>query len=305
MTTVQHLFGEFPLARFLAEYYQRLPLALPRSSLTAVPTASWATVETALGDANADIVLAKDGCSLPRDEPRHIAEIQALSSDGWTTVLRHAERYDAQLADLAGAFDATFRAPIDMQLFITPPGCPGFSWHYDAEEVFILQTGGAKEYFLRKNSVNPWPVEETLPADMRYEREIMPLLRVVLTPGDLLYIPCGHWHRAKAVDERAPSISLAIGVMAPAAIDVLAFLRPRLIQSLVWRQRLPLETGDESTHETYRRLLRSLVDDLHHTLAEGNVVDAVVAHFAAPPAPTPQNCAPTKTLAGQTTRPEP
>ncbi len=78
------------------------------------------------------------------------------------------------------------------------PGTPGFSWHYDAEDVFIIQTAGEKEYSLRKNTVNPWPLEETLPADMQYERELMPLMRVLLRGGDLLYIPCGYWHKAEA-----------------------------------------------------------------------------------------------------------
>src|SRR5690606_27495317 len=114
-----------------------------------------------------------------------------------------------------------------------PPGRFGFGWHYDAEEVFILQTVGQKEYSLRKNTVNPWPLEETLPQGMRYEREVMPLMRCLLQAGDWLYLPSGYWHKAEA---RELSLSLAVGVMAPAAISILDRLREELLQSLVWRQ---------------------------------------------------------------------
>ena len=40
-----------------------------------------------------------------------------------------------------------------VQLFVTPAETHGFSWHYDAEEVFIVQTAGVKDYLLRENTV--------------------------------------------------------------------------------------------------------------------------------------------------------
>jgi ribosomal protein L16 Arg81 hydroxylase len=280
MASVQHLFGDFPFERFLTEYYHRLPLALPQTVPDAAALGSWATVDAALAEAGADFMMAKDGQCRRDGLPRTIAGLQAMSHDGWTAVQRHAERHDSKLAELAQAFGAAFLAPIDMHLFITPAGRPGFSWHYDAEEVFIVQTGGAKEYFLRKNSVNPWPVEETLPADMHYEREIMPLHRVLLKAGDLLYIPCGYWHRAQAPGEGESAASLAIGVMSPAAVDVLDVVRPRLLDNLLWRQRLPLAAHGGDLRESYRLLLETLAADLARTLAEPAMLDSIVARFA-------------------------
>ena len=56
--------------------------------------------------------------------------------------------------------------------------------------------------------------------------------------GDWLYIPSGYWHRTQANEEE--SISLSIGIRAPTAIDLYDFLRRRIINSLRWKQRLPL-----------------------------------------------------------------
>src|SRR5690606_35223977 len=146
----------------------------------------------------------------------------------------------------------------------TPGGRHGFGWHYDAEDVFILQTTGRKEYSLRKNTVNPWPLMETLPANMKYERELMPLMQCLLAAGDWLYIPHGYWHMGRA-DEDA--ISLAVGVLAPSGLDAFDALRTRLVPSMLWRQRLPV-SGDaaaldeEALLAEYRARFAELADDL-------------------------------------------
>ena len=153
----------------------------------------------------------------------------------------------------------------------------GFSWHYDAEEVFIIQTSGQKEYSLRKNTVNPWPLIETIPSNMGYEREVMPLMRVLLSAGDWLYIPCGYWHKAEARDLDETAISLALGVMSPSAIDTYDYLRARLLDSLLWRQRLPVNgaasavSSDELVSH-YRELFEQLADDLAKTLRDEQFV---------------------------------
>jgi ribosomal protein L16 Arg81 hydroxylase len=160
-------------------------------------------------------------------------QARALLGEGHTIGVRHAERHDGALAELALDFQRDFAAPVDVHVYWTPPGQPGFGWHYDAEDVFVLQAHGAKEWSLRKNTVNPWPLVETLPADMEVEREIMPVMRCLLRPGDWLYIPAGYWHATRAgADE---SVSLSVGVLSTSAIEVYDFLRRSLLSSLLWR----------------------------------------------------------------------
>jgi hypothetical protein len=174
--------------------------------------------------------------------------------------------------------------------------------------VFIIQTAGEKEYSLRKNTVNPWPLEETLPDDMRYEREQTPLMRVRLRAGDLLYIPCGWWHKAEArgwrlgagdLESKHPSpqtlapsphetaISLAIGVMSRSAMDVYDFVRKRLVDSLVWRQRLPLPGSALSREEleaTYAHVFKQLASDLARTFADPRLVGEFLDRLTNPTA---------------------
>ena len=162
-------------------------------------------------------------------------------------------------------------------MYCTPGGQFGFGWHYDAEEVFIVQTTGRKQYSLRKNTVNPWPIEETLPADMQYEREIMPLVRCELAAGDWLYIPSGYWHMGES---RETAISLAIGVQPRTAVDVFDFLRPQILDSLFWRQRLPVAGAAAAANDRLREQYAAVFKQLGPELQERLPIRDKLRHFS-------------------------
>jgi hypothetical protein len=310
MMELQSLVGDVPLAKFIGEYLHRLPFAMAGSAKSLCELGSWDSVGAMLGPPEGDVFAVREGRWHEGSPPSDLTAVCSLVEDGHTVFVRHAERHHPGLAELAAGFERTFQGPVNIHVFVTPAGAPGFSWHYDAEDVFIIQTQGMKEYSLRKNTVNPWPLEETLPADMQYERELMPLMRVLLRAGDLLYIPCGYWHKAEAPPlpsgegrgedkskHAAPSpyplpkgeghadaaISLAVGVMSRSAIDVYDFVRKRLVQSLVWRQRLPIPAGGQSSQEefeaTYRHLFQQLADDLTNTLCDHRLISEFLASF--------------------------
>jgi len=278
---VQSVLGDVPVAKFVADYWRRLPLALSGSARGACELGNGNALGAILAAEGADVMAARDGQRYDGPRPIDLSQAQALSGDGYTIVVRHAERHHQGLAELAQSFEATFCGPVDVQMFATPPSSRGFSWHYDAEDVFILQTTGEKEYGLRKNTVNPWPLEETLPEDMQYEREQMPLMRVTLRAGDLLYIPCGYWHHADASKSSETAISLAIGVMSRSAMDVFDFLRRRLVESLMWRQRLPVRgpatpMSREELEAAYRELFAQLGADLTRMLADSRLASEFI-----------------------------
>jgi ribosomal protein L16 Arg81 hydroxylase len=263
---LQRLLGDVSGQQFSAEYLHRLPFAMADTARELTSLANWEVLGGLL-ERRADVMAVRQGTRRSSDGPRNLAEARQLCDEGFTILVRHAEQHDAHLQQLAESFQHEFHAAVDVHLYVTPAGTHGFSWHYDAEDVFIIQTAGVKEYSLRKNTVNPWPLVETIPQNMRYERELMPLMRVELRAGDWLYIPCGYWHKGDALAGDEAAISLAIGILPAAAIDLLEFLRPRLLASLLWRQRLPT-TGDASPLTAEERAAQTreicalLADDL-------------------------------------------
>jgi ribosomal protein L16 Arg81 hydroxylase len=234
---LQTLLGDIPIRQFVADYYQRLPYSSAGNARLLTEVANWDLLTHIIASEQADVLVCRRNEQYAGELPNAVDAAKRLVDDGYTLLVRHAEQHNEKLANLATAFARDFAAPVNIHMYCTPGGQYGFGWHYDAEEVFIIQTAGRKEYRLRKNTVNPWPIEETLPADMHYEREIMPLVRCELAAGDWLYIPSGYWHMGES---RETAISLAIGVQPRTAVDVFDFLRPQLLESLFWRQRLPV-----------------------------------------------------------------
>ena len=274
---IETLLGEIPKTKFVQEYFHRLPFSLAGAARSVCQLGSWEVLGEILGQDGVDVMVVRDGQQYAGTDPRTLEEAKTLSCEGYTILVRHAESHHEQLNKLATGFEDDFHAPANIHIYATPAGKHGFSWHYDAEEVFIMQTSGRKEYSLRKNTVHPWPLVETIPQDMGYSREITPLMRVLLHAGDWLYIPCGYWHKAEAQESDETAISLAVGVMSPSAMDVYDFLRPRLLGSLVWRQRLaaggaasPL-SNDERVAQ-YCELFEQLADDLAKALRDERFV---------------------------------
>lgn len=263
------LLGETSPAEFLDDYFSKQPFSRPAGALPQRELGSWSVVEHILSQPGVDVMLARqgrlwegmmqDGTGQPSFD-----EVRRLHEEGHTLVIRGAERHHAGIAELAHGFEREFQAAVNVHVYCTPREQYGFGWHYDAEDVFIVQTQGSKEYSLRKNTVHPWPLVETIPADMRFDREIMPVMKCRLDAGDWLYIPAGFWHVGQS---QAPAISLAVGVMTATALDVLDFLRSRLLESLLWRQRLrpPCEAGRASGQELmrqYEEIFAQLGEDL-------------------------------------------
>jgi hypothetical protein len=182
----------------VTEHYHVRPYSASGLALPLVPLGTFAALLNVLAQESADVLVCRRNERWSGPLPRCERDARELLEQGYTLLVRHAERHDARLAELAAAFARDFASTVNIHIYCTPAGQYGFGWHYDAEEVFLVQTTGRKEYSLRKNTVNPWPLEETLPADMRFEREIMPVMRCELTAGDWLYIPAGYWHMGRS-----------------------------------------------------------------------------------------------------------
>jgi ribosomal protein L16 Arg81 hydroxylase len=275
---IEDVFGSFGVDEFIETHLHRLPLALAGSATTLCSVGSWEALERIVFQPQCDLLIVRRGEQLQNHELADATQLLNIISRGYTVRVRHAELHHAEIKSLANVFEATFESPVDVHFYATPADTFGFSWHYDAEDVFIVQTAGEKEYFLRKNTVNPWPLEETIPADMRYERELMPLMRATLKAGDLLYIPCGYWHRAQANPGSEVAISLAVGVMSRSAMDIFALLRNKLLESLMWRQRLPVtrHLRKEDATIAYNRLLRELASDISKELTSSTFIGQIV-----------------------------
>jgi ribosomal protein L16 Arg81 hydroxylase len=224
-------------ADFLQDVYLHRPYSVERGAAGAAATLSWDVFWRVLPQCDAeDVMVVRDGRLRLGAEPKSAREGRDLFEAGYSLVLRHAERHESALAALASSFANDFGAPVAIQLYATPRQHTSFGWHYDAEEVFIVQTVGTKRYLVRENTVRPRPLLGAIPHDMEFEKERSPVMRCDLSPADWLYVPSGFWHVARADED---SLSISIGVSAVTAMDLYDELRPAFAESLAWRNRVP------------------------------------------------------------------
>jgi hypothetical protein len=78
------------------------------------------------------------------------------------------------------------------------------------------------------------------------------------------------------------AISLAIGIQPRTAVDVFDFLRPQILDSLFWRQRLPVAgaAGDnDQLRNHYTAAFKELGEELLKMLASPRQADAFLAQL--------------------------
>jgi hypothetical protein len=193
------------------------PFARPGAARASVATFQWDTLDALLreqGEAEGlDLLCVARGALVEAPAPRSLAALRELMAVGTGIVIRRAERASPELARLAAALaeDLTGdpRAEAHIQLFVTPGGTNGFGWHYDFEQVFIVQTAGSKDYYFRRNTVDPHRPRQTRPDFSVFRQEKSPIAAARLLAGDWLYIPARWWHVAQCLED---SLSVSIGV---------------------------------------------------------------------------------------------
>ena len=191
-----------------AKHLGRAPYAAPDCARAAVLSCDWSGLDVLLNAAPPDVLVVARGRDLQLPAPRSLPALRGLFQRGIGIAVRKPERQSAPLAVLSSALAQDIPGEQRVIVFATPGGHPGFGWHYDAEDVFIVQTEGDKEYF-RENTVTE-RVGRDEPMDFStYARERSAHMSCRLVPGDLLYLPRGYWHAAHA---HSDALSISIGV---------------------------------------------------------------------------------------------
>jgi 50S ribosomal protein L16 3-hydroxylase len=192
---------------FREQHLQRAPFAKPSTVATPGALLDWDLLGAVLSaDVAADALVVAAGNRLPYPPPRSLDELRAYFRMGIGLCLRQTQRCHPALRRIADAFESEL-GTADVQIFVTPGGTHGFGWHYDDEDVFILQTAGLKDYYFRANTISQSAASPSVFA--RYAEESSVLLTATLIAGDFLYLPARWWHMARC---RETSLSISVGV---------------------------------------------------------------------------------------------
>jgi len=225
---MEHLLHPCSLARFASEYHERAPLYIRRCdpgyyrsifSLDELERFLYG-VEIAASY----LQMVKDGAPLPAaayartisqsdpnggKQPAQIVDAERVSdlfAMGYTLHFDHIRSYSPPAAAFCRALEAFFRHRVRATAFLTPPRNAGFAVHYDTYDAFILQISGCKQWrAYEPRTLLPLESQPYRPSDAPEH----PVLEVELQPGDLLYLPRGTYHEARANGDE-PSLHLSV-----------------------------------------------------------------------------------------------
>lgn len=199
-----------------------------------------------------DLRLAMDGKVLDESEN---AKLLHWCRQGATLILSQVHKHVPEIGTFASMVQFELGYPTQVNAYCSWSSHQGFKLHYDTHEVFALQVAGSKQWY-----VYPETFKAPLPSQRFTDAtppEGDPNLSCVLCPGDVLYIPRGHWHYATTVEE--PSIHLTLGVHPKTGVHFLEWLVGEFSHQEQWRQSLPLQPG---TLPAIHHLIQELTDYL-------------------------------------------
>ena len=136
-----------------------------------------------------------------------------LFADGATIVLQGLHRTWDPVRELAAGLAEDLGHPVQVNAYVTPSQNQGFSAHYDVHDVFVLQVHGEKQWTIH-DPVHADPLRHQPWTDRRegvaHRAAEAPYLDTTLRPGDVLYLPRGWIHSARALGGVTAHLTLGV-----------------------------------------------------------------------------------------------
>ncbi|WP_310728619.1 JmjC domain-containing protein [Streptomyces sp. N2A] len=194
--------------------------------------------------------------------------------DGYTLIINQLQRRIPAIAALATAVERAIGHRSQVNMYCSWPEQQGFDQHHDDHEVFILQIEGTKRWVVSEETYK-YPLDKynNVSVDTG-EPKGPPYIETELRPGDVLYIPRGHWHYAVAGDE--PSLHLTLGVTCRTGVYWLKWLADELMDEEEWRRNLPPVVGGDTAQLADH--VRGLMDRLVALAGDEQLVKAYLAN---------------------------
>jgi ribosomal protein L16 Arg81 hydroxylase len=255
-------------SQFRAEYYSTKPLLISNRPAKFNGLFGWEAFNAILNSSPIPHPTMRLVLGGRREAATDAIDVIDKCRNGATLVLDRVDMYDSNVAALAASISSELAEPTRINLYYSQPSKLGFNRHYDTHDVFILQILGCKSWkvfepttklpLVGMDSHGLIPPEE-------------PYLNCTLEPGDILYIPRGHWHEATAQIHQ--SLHLTLGIYARTGIDFLSWLVGEFRGDIKWRETFPLTYSDERAElrgpsdvivahfDSLRKLLISKLDD--------------------------------------------
>ena len=263
--TLAQLLAPMPPETFFAEHHDRLPLHLKGSPEKFAAVLSWRQINRLMdmthGWTSQSMQLVLDGKPIPpeqycaratgRDAPGQLmqpvaARVREWVGKGASLVLNDVDSLTPGLASVSHAIEGAALGKAQANVYISWQSHRAFHAHYDTHDVWAVQVEGEKHWNIWEGRAE-WPISHPLfrPSQEQHDQAKGKLrARILMKPGDLLYLPRGWYHDALA--EAPASVHVAYGAHAPNGMDVMNILMERVLYETPFRQPLPRQDGSSA-----------------------------------------------------------
>ena len=208
-----------------------------------------------------------DGSVMPfqycdEDGTVNIQKLFFFFNRGSTIILRSVENFNPRLQNFCKRLKVDFGniKRLFINLYLTPENSQGFFHHYDTEDVFIFQIEGEKEWLLY-DAPYPLPLEDQHFSIDTVKPNKSSLKKVMLKTGEILYIPRGVIHEAKAQDKI--SCHLTISIVPFTWADILSEYQKKCIQSdISIRASIPANISYKTAKQFVQKIHKKVQDDI-------------------------------------------
>jgi ribosomal protein L16 Arg81 hydroxylase len=174
-------------------------------------------------------------------------------SEGAGILLRYVEHWHPGVRQLTEGLAAALGRNVEAFYFFTPPQVQSRPVHRDDADVLAIQVSGRKEW-----RVYEGPTSDSWTPKAVEQPACAPLLQVTTGPGDVLYIPRGYAHAAKAVGN-VRSVHLSLTIREAGSAE----LKEALVDALLSDLELPVRPlGDLQLTRTAEQFLEGLRERL-------------------------------------------
>ncbi|MEU0030848.1 cupin domain-containing protein [Streptomyces sp. NPDC006335] len=148
---------------------------LPPSTYMSVGEQPRSRSVSSTADVRRIMTLASEGSPDPVKVAQHVA-------NGASLTINQVDQYIPNLRAMCEQFETETHIRAGVILFVSPPSAQAFSLHADPHDIIVMQTHGTKQWEIHPTV---WERENDPTADIR---------RLVMKPGDMLYVPEGTPH---------------------------------------------------------------------------------------------------------------
>jgi ribosomal protein L16 Arg81 hydroxylase len=261
--TLAELLAPMTPEQFFAEYHDRQPLHLKGTPAKFAQVLSWRQINRLLDQTHIwsshSLKLVLDGVPVPaeqyctravgRDSAEQLLQPVASRVRDWvrkgaSVVLNDVDSLTPGLASVSHAIESAGLGKAQANVYISWQSHKAFPAHFDTHDVWAVQVEGEKTWNVWEGRADypiGHPAFRTQPQEHHEQAKGKLRAKVLMQPGDLLYLPRGWYHDALA--EAPASVHVAYGSHAPLGLDVMNLLAERALHDSLFRQPLPRQDG--------------------------------------------------------------